>query len=108
MMGQRRFECKLYYEFSLERLVPEDHLLRRISAAVDFSFVRPLCRPFYSHTGQPSVDPVVLFKLLLIGSSTALPRSDGWPKRCGFTSATAGSSVTTSTSRPRTIASSPS
>jgi transposase len=34
---------------------------------VDFSFVRPLCRPFYSHTGQPSVDPVVLFKTLLIG-----------------------------------------
>jgi len=67
MMGQRRFESKLYYEFSLDRLVPEDHLLRRISAAVDFSFVRPLCRPFSSHTGQPSVDPVVLFKLLLIG-----------------------------------------
>ncbi len=34
---------------------------------VDFSFIRPLCRPFYSHTGRPSVDPVVLFKMLLIG-----------------------------------------
>ncbi len=67
MMGQRRFGSKLYYQFSLDRLVPQDHLLRRIAAAVDFSFVRPLCRPFYSHTGQPSVDPVVLFKLLLIG-----------------------------------------
>jgi len=67
MMGQRQFETKLYYQLSLERLVPEDHLLRRVASAVDFSFVRPLCRPFYSHTGQPSVDPVVIFKMLLVG-----------------------------------------
>ena len=67
MMGQREFETKLYYQLSLDRLVPDDHLLRRIAAAVDFCFVRPLCRPFYSHTGQPSVDPVVIFKMLLVG-----------------------------------------
>ncbi|MFH1486559.1 MAG: IS1182 family transposase [Chloroflexota bacterium] len=66
MMGQRQFAPKLYYQLSLDNLVPQDHLLRRI-AALDFSFVRRLCRPFYSHTGQPSVDPVVLFKTLLIG-----------------------------------------
>jgi transposase len=67
MMGQRQFETKLYYQLSLDRLVPEEHLLRRIAAAIDFSFVRALCRPFYSHTGQPSVDPVVIFKMLLVG-----------------------------------------
>jgi transposase len=67
MMGQRQVETKLYYQLSLDRLIPQDHLLRRIAAAVDFSFVRPLCRRFYSHTGQPSVDPVVLFKMLLVG-----------------------------------------
>jgi transposase len=53
--------------------VPEDHLLRRIAAVVDFSFVRPLCRPFYSRTGQPSVDPVVLFKMLLVGYLYGIP-----------------------------------
>ena len=67
MKRQPRFEAKFYYNLSLERLVPEDHLLRLIANAVDFSFIRPLCRPFYSHTGRPSVDPVVLFKMLLIG-----------------------------------------
>jgi transposase len=68
MMNQQpRFEAKFYYNLSLERLVPDDHLLRLIDRAVDFSFIRPLCRPFYSHTGRPSVDPVVLFKMLLIG-----------------------------------------
>jgi len=50
MMGQRDFETKLYYQLSLDRLVPADHLLRRILTAVDFSFVRRLCRPYYSHS----------------------------------------------------------
>jgi transposase len=67
MMGRRDFESKLYYQLYLDELVPKDHLLRRIAERVDFSFVRPLCRPYYSHTGQPSVDPVVIFKMLLIG-----------------------------------------
>ena len=66
MMGQRQFETKLYYQLSLDRLVPEEHLLRRNAATIDFSFVRTLCRPFYSHTGQPSVDPAVIFKMLLV------------------------------------------
>jgi len=66
-MGRRQFSSKLFYQLSLDRLVPETHLLRRISEAVDFSFVRPLCAPYYSHTGQPSVDPVVLFRMLLVG-----------------------------------------
>src|SRR5713101_5952750 len=67
-MGQQDSDTRLYYyNLSLDRLVPQDHLLRRIAAAVDFSFVRPLCRPYYSHTGQPSVDPVVIFKIMLIG-----------------------------------------
>jgi len=34
MMGQRRFDTKLYYNLSLDRLVPQDHLLRQIAAAV--------------------------------------------------------------------------
>ena len=67
MRKQPRFETKWYYGLSLDGLVPDDHLLRLIANAVDFSFIRPLCRPFYSHTGRPSVDPVVLFKMLLIG-----------------------------------------
>jgi transposase len=67
MKKQPRFEAKWYYGLSLDRLVPDDYLLRQIANAVDFSFIRPLCRPFYSHTGRPSVDPVVLFKMMLVG-----------------------------------------
>jgi transposase len=67
MLGRKAFEPKLFYQFSLEDHVPEDHLLRRVAAAVDFGFVRRLTARFYSHTGQPGIDPVVLFKLALLG-----------------------------------------
>lgn len=67
MIGKKVPTSKLFYQFSLEERVPADHLLRRVAAAVDFSFVRRLTKRFYSHTGQPSVDPVVIFKMALLG-----------------------------------------
>jgi len=67
MMGQKTVEPELYINFSLDAAVPPDHLVRQLASCVDFSFIRPLVRPLYSHTGQPSVDPVVLYKLALLG-----------------------------------------
>src|SRR6266511_4768641 len=67
MLRRKEFKPKLVHRLSLEEYVPEDHLLRRVAAAVDFSFVRRLTARFYSHTGQPGIDPVVLFKLALLG-----------------------------------------
>jgi transposase len=67
MMGKQAFAPKLYYQLSLDQLVPQKHLLRQIANAVDFSFVYPLARSHYSNTGQPSVDPVVIFKTMLVG-----------------------------------------
>ncbi len=52
----------------LETLVPEDHLLRRIDAVIEFYIVRDKVRHFYcTDNGRPAVDLVVLFKLLFIG-----------------------------------------
>ncbi len=67
MMGKHQFAPKLYYELSLDHLVPRDHLLRQVSTAIDFSFAYSVARSYYSHTGQPSIDPIVLFKTLLVG-----------------------------------------
>jgi transposase len=66
-MGKGVFAPKLYYQLSLDQLVPQNHLLRPIAAALDFSFVDPLARSHYSHTGQPSVDAVIIFKTMLMG-----------------------------------------
>jgi hypothetical protein len=43
----------LFYNFSLERHVPADNLLRSINRFVDLSAIREHLRPFYSETGRP-------------------------------------------------------
>lgn len=49
-------------------MVPQDHLLRKIDAAIDFGFVKERLYPLYcANNGKPAVDPVVLFKMLFIG-----------------------------------------
>src|SRR5437870_9088469 len=67
LMGSKAVEPKLYLSFSLDAAVPANHIVRRLADAVDFGFVRSLTKQHYSTTGQPSVDPVVLFKLWLLG-----------------------------------------
>jgi len=53
---------------TIESLVPLDHLLRKIHASIDLEFIRERVRHLYSEdNGRPALDPVVLFKLLLIG-----------------------------------------
>ena len=67
MMRVKQKESKMFYNFSLSNHVPKDHFLRKVSEAIDFSFIHKLARPYYSHTGQPSIDPAVLLKMMLIG-----------------------------------------
>jgi hypothetical protein len=66
MLRQKDGQERLIYSFSLDERVREDHLLRLIYQAVDFSFVYPLARPYHIHTGQPFVDLLVQFKMALL------------------------------------------
>lgn len=53
---------------TIEELVPKDHLLRLIDRHIDFSFIRAKTQHLYcSDNGRPALDPVVLFKMLLLG-----------------------------------------
>src|ERR1700754_1393341 len=68
MMGERRvMQEALFYGFSLERHVPDGHLLRKIDRFVDLSEVRRHLASFYSATGRPSVDPELLIRMLIVG-----------------------------------------
>lgn len=58
---------RLFYEFNLEDRVPANHLLRRIDAVLDLSWLRNEIAPFYSHTGCPSIDPELMIRMLLVG-----------------------------------------
>lgn len=43
-------------------LVRPDHLLRKIDAVIDFSFIHDLCAPLYcADNGRPAIDPEILF-----------------------------------------------
>src|SRR5258708_29489172 len=68
MMGERRVDQEhLFYEFSLERHVPERHLLRLIDRFVELDGLRRELAPFYSATGRPSIDPEVMIRMLIVG-----------------------------------------
>ena len=57
MLGPKQeAQAALFYEFSLEDHVPQDHLLRSIDRFVDLSSIRVHLPDFYSHTGRPCAE----------------------------------------------------
>jgi transposase len=67
MQGKKQRTSKLFYQFSLEEAVPADHIYRRIDQALDLRFLYRRTRIYYGTDGQQSIDPVVFFKMCLIG-----------------------------------------
>lgn len=67
MMGQRKFNMKSHHNLCLDDLVSPNDLYRKIDNLINFSFVYELLKESYSHTGQPSLDPVVFFKIEIVG-----------------------------------------
>jgi transposase len=57
----------LFYQFNLEDAVPDDHLVRRIDAALDLSWLRSELAPHYSSTGRPSIDSELMIRMLVMG-----------------------------------------
>ena len=66
MMGRQSRQMAMLF-VDIESLIPETHLLRKIERMVSFDFIYDLLAPYYPATGRPSVDPVSMFKMLLIG-----------------------------------------
>jgi transposase len=73
MMGRREHsQGQFLYAFSLDKVVPPDHLVRQIDGVLDLSWVHKELAPYYSHTGRPSIDPVLMIRMLLVGYVFAL------------------------------------
>ena len=82
MIGERRVgQDALFYEFSLERHVPSEHLLRSIDRFVDLDGVRHELTPFYSETGRPSIDSELMIRMLIVGTALPSARSGGCARR---------------------------
>ncbi|WP_419880879.1 transposase [Peribacillus sp. B-H-3] len=67
MIGRNdEYQSKMEF-IDLNDFVPANHILRLIMENIDFSFIYDKMESFYSKMGRKSLDPVLLFKMLLIG-----------------------------------------
>ena len=68
MMGRLKHDQgQLFYSFCLEDVVPSDHRVREIAAVLDLSWVHGELAPYYSNLGRPSIDPVLMIRMLILG-----------------------------------------
>jgi transposase len=65
--GHKQFPDRVVLRFRLSERVPRHNFYRRLAELLDWSFRYAQTQDLYSHTGQPSLDPVVFFKLVLVG-----------------------------------------
>ena len=67
MQGKKLYQEKLFMSFRLSDRVPEDNFYRRLGNTIDLSWLYKATIKYYGREGQMSIDPVVFFKLILIG-----------------------------------------
>lgn len=67
MQGKKPHTEKLFNSFQLSERVPEDNIYRLLKQHLDLRFLYPATAKYYSTEGQKSIDPVVFFKLILVG-----------------------------------------
>src|SRR5499433_3797718 len=68
MMGRlKQGQGQFLYSFCLDEVVPDDHRVREIARVLDLSWVYAELRPYYSPMGRPSIDPVLMIRMLIVG-----------------------------------------
>jgi transposase len=68
MMGRLSHEQEqFFYSFRLDEAVPDDHPIREIAAVLDLSWVPSELAPYYPRLGRPSIDPVLMIRMLIVG-----------------------------------------
>ncbi len=68
MMGRLNHDQRqLFYSFRLEDAVPDDHLVRAIAGVLDLSWAHAELAPYYPKLGRPSIDPVLMIRMLVVG-----------------------------------------
>ena len=68
MMGRlKRGQGQFFYSFCLDEVVPADHRVREIAGVLDLSWVHAELGPHYSPLGRPSIDPVLMIRMLIVG-----------------------------------------
>jgi len=67
MLKPKSSQLSFYGDHIYDRVIPEDHFLKQLERAVDFSFVDSLCRDAYNpDIGRPAYEPEMMFKILFL------------------------------------------
>jgi len=67
MQGKKRYQEKLFTRFQLSDRFPEENFYRRLQQGLSLDFLYEQTKCYYGDCGQKSIDPVVFFKLCLVG-----------------------------------------
>lgn len=67
MQGEKEITPKILYQVHLDELVPADNFYRKLNAELDLRFLYKETEKYYGTEGQASIDPVVFFKICLVG-----------------------------------------
>ena len=67
MQGKKSYTEKLFTHFQLSDRVPSENFYRRLKEVLDLQWLYKATQQYYGTEGQQSIDPVVFFKLILIG-----------------------------------------
>ena len=67
MQGRKELTPKMLYQVHLQDLIPEQNFYRLLDKAIDFHFLYKATAHYYGEEGQESIDPVVFFKICLVG-----------------------------------------
>ena len=81
MQGKKECIPKMMYQVQINDLVPKDNYYRLINKELDFNFLYEATKEYYGTEGQESIDPVVFFKICLVGYLNNI-NSD---RKCGRT-----------------------
>lgn len=67
MQGRKHYQEKLFTQFQLSNHVPADNFYRKLKEGLELQWLYNSTRKYYGSEGQQSIDPVVFFKLILVG-----------------------------------------
>jgi len=67
MQGVKKYQEKLFTSFRLSERIPESNFYRRLKEVLDLDYLYKETRVYYGDSGQKSIDPVVFFKMCLVG-----------------------------------------
>lgn len=83
MQGRKDIQPKLMYQVTLDDLVPKNNFYRELDKVLDLHFLYTATHRYYSHEGQESIDPVVFFKICLVGYLNNINSDRALMEYCG-------------------------